>query len=77
MSEQVHAIREAAYGEGFDAAVAASAEARDILRERITELEAALRSIYAAADAATCADDWVERISAVMTDDIRALIFKD
>lgn len=43
MSEPVRAIREAAYGEGFDAAVAASNEARDILRERIAELEEALR----------------------------------
>lgn len=42
--------------------------------DRILELEAALRAIYDAADAATDETDWGNRVSAAMTDERRALI---
>ena len=42
--------------------------------KRIAELEAALRSIFAAADGADNENDWSDRVSAAMTDDVRALV---
>ena len=41
---------------------------------RIAKLETALRSIFAAADAADNENDWSDKVSAAMTDDVRALV---
>ena len=44
------------------------------MEKRIKALEAALKAIFDAADAAVDEADWGDRVSAAMTDDARALV---